>query len=125
PGQRGVIELLRRRGYTLRPIKMNERDSKHKEEIEKIHVPVQFSKQISKDGFFNVSMPGKLYSFSKPYEFTDQEQYADMINGSYYMVTRINTNAITWGHSPETVEYKIDSVIYENVPGKILNKQSI
>jgi len=125
PGQRGVIELLRRKGYKLRPIKMSERDSKHKEEIEKMRVPVKFSKQTSADGFFSVNMPGKLYDFNGAFGLIDQEQFADMSNGAYYMVTRINTNSILWGHDESTVLRKIDSVIYENIPGKILSKTSI
>ena len=94
PGQRGVIELLRNKGYKLRPIKMVERDSRHKEEIERLRVPVQFSRQTSADGFFSVNLPGKLYDFNSSYGILDQQQYADMSNGSYYMVTRINTNGI-------------------------------
>jgi uncharacterized protein YbaP (TraB family) len=125
PGQRGVIELLRKKGYKLRPIKMTERDSKHKEEVEKIRVPVQFSKQTSTDGFFSVNMPGKLYDFNGAYGIVDQHQFADMSNGTYYMVTRINTNSLIWGHNEEAVLAKIDSVIYENIPGKILSKQAI
>lgn len=125
PGQRGVIELLRRKGYKLRPIKITERDSRHKEELEKIRVPVQFTKQTSRDGFFSVNVPGKFYGFGSPYSIIDQQQFADMSNGAYYMVTRINTNGILWGHTEDAVLRKIDSVIYENVPGKILSKQSI
>ena len=123
PGQRGVIELLRRKGYILRPIKITERDSKNKDELEKIRVSVQFSKQTSKDGFFSVDLPGKLYDFNSAYGIVDQQQFADMSNGAYYMVTRINTNSILWGHNEDMVLKKIDSVIYENVPGKILSKQ--
>ena len=125
PGQRGVIELLRKKGYTLRPIKITERDSKNKEELEKIRVPVQFSKQTSRDGFFSVNMPGKLYDFNSAYGIVDQQQFADMSNGAYYVVTRINTNSILWGHNEDVVLQKIDSVIYENVPGKILSKRPI
>ena len=125
PGERGVIEMLRRKGYKLRPIKMTERDSKHKDAIEAIRVPVQFSQQTSEDGFLSVNLPGKLYSFTRSFGLMDQHQYADMSNGSYYMVSRIYTNAALWGHSTETVQRKIDSVLYENIPGKILSKQAI
>lgn len=125
PGQRGVIELLRKKGYSLRPIKISERDSKHKTELEKIRVPVQFSTQTSGDGFFNVNMPGKLYDFNSANGVVDQQQFADMSNGAYYMVTRIHTSSILWGHDEDVVLRKIDSVIYENIPGKILNKQAI
>ena len=125
PGQRGVIEMLRQMGYKLRPIKMTERDSRHKDEVEKIRVPVQFSKHQSPDGLFSVNLPGKLYDFSSVYGLGDQQQHADMSNGSYYMVTRIHTNSILWGHSEDMVLRKIDSVIYENIPGKILTKEKI
>lgn len=125
PGERGVIEILRRAGYRLRPIKMVTRDSHHKDEIEKLRVPVQFSKQTSEDGFYSVQTPGKLYSFGPSYNGTDMQQFADMTNGSYYMVTRIVTNAVILGHTEAQVERKLDSVLYENIPGKILSKKAI
>jgi uncharacterized protein YbaP (TraB family) len=125
PGERGVIEMLRRMGYKMRPIKMTERDSRHKDEIETIRVPVQFTQQTSDDGFFSVNLPGKLYSFTRSFGLMKQQQYADMSNGSYYMISRIYTNAALWGHSTEIVNRKIDSVLYENIPGKILSKQAI
>ena len=124
PGRRGVIELLRDMGYRLRPIMMTERDSRHKDEVEKIRVPVTFSRQSAADGFFSVSLPGKLYDFSRSTGSGDQ-QFADMTNGSYYTVSRINTNALIWGHSEDDVLRKLDSLIYENVPGKIIAKKAI
>lgn len=125
PGQRGVIEILRRLGYTLRPIKMGERNSQHKELIEKLKVPVVFGRQTSLDGFYKVEVPGKLYRFANSFNGFDQVQYADMANGSYYAVTRIQTNALLWGHSENDVFKKADSSLYENIPGKILLKQAI
>ncbi|MFI5185398.1 MAG: TraB/GumN family protein [Chitinophagales bacterium] len=124
PGNRGVIEILRRKGYRLRPIIMGERDSDQKDMVEKLRVPVSFNTQTSEDGFFKVDIPGKFYRFAEE-GLLDQMQYADMANGSYYMVTRIKTNSQLWGHSGETVKRKIDSLLYENVPGKILSRQEI
>ena len=124
PGNRGVIEILRRKGYKLRPIIMGERDGDQKDMVEKLRVPVNFSTQTSDDGFFKVDIPGKFYRFAEE-GLLDQMQYADMANGSYYMVTRIKTNSRLLGHSEEIVKRKIDSLLYENVPGKILNKQDI
>jgi len=124
PGNRGVIEILRRMGYKLRPIVMGERDSNEKDKVEKLRVPVTFSTQSSDDGFFKVDIPGKFYRFGEE-GILDQLQYADMANGSYYMVTRIKTNSQFWGHNEEVVRKKIDSLLYENVPGKILNRQEI
>lgn len=125
PGQRGVIEILRQKGYKLRPIKMGERSSRYKDEIEKIKVPVNFSKQVSEDGFYKVEVPGKLYRFSNSFNGFDQQQYADMANGSYYVVTRIQTNASAWGDDINKVFKKVDSLLYENIPGRILTKQII
>ena len=123
PGERGVIELLRKMGYHLRPIFMGKRDSRHKDELEKIRVPVIFSTQTAEDGFFKVSIPGKLYQYESGW--IDQQQYADMANGSFYMVTRVQTNCHFWGHNVDQVSKKIDSLLYENVPGKILSKTAI
>jgi uncharacterized protein YbaP (TraB family) len=122
PGNRGVIELLRKKGYHLRPIIMGERDSRHKDLVEKMKVPVTFNTQTSHDGFFKVDMPGKLYQYSET-TGPEQMQYADMANGSYYLVTRIKTNSIFWGQPAAQVEKKIDSLLYENIPGKIITRQ--
>lgn len=124
PGNRGVIELLRRKGYKLRPIYMGTRDSKQKDAVEKVRVPVTFSTQSADDGFYKVDIPGKFYRFGENFLF-DQQQYADMANGSFYMVTRVKTNSLYWGHNADVVAKKIDSLLYENVPGKILSKTEI
>jgi uncharacterized protein YbaP (TraB family) len=124
PGSRGVIEMLRDKGYKLRPVKMGERDSQHKNQVEKIRVPVSFTSQSAEDGVYKVDIPGKFYKFGDDASL-DQRQYADMANGSYYMVTRIMTNAWMWGHTTDRVYRVIDSLLYENIPGKIINKTTI
>ena len=124
PGNRGVIEWLRRQGYKLRPVKMGARDSQHKNQVEKVRVPVVFSTQTADDGLFKVDIPGKFYKFGEDASL-DQRQYADMANGSYYMVTRIMTNAWMWGHNTARVNKIIDSLLYENIPGKIISKTNI
>lgn len=129
PGERGVIELLRKKGYKVRPVKMGERDSQHKDIVDKIRVPVTFKTETAEDGFFKVDIPGKFYKQEASY-YSDnlgleQRQFADMSNGSYYMVTRIMTNAWMWGHSNDNVYKSIDSLLYENVPGKMISKTTI
>jgi uncharacterized protein YbaP (TraB family) len=124
PGERGVIEILRRKGYKLRAIKIQERDSKHKEIVEKLRVPVTFRTEASEDGFFKVDIPGKFHK-SELGESVDLRQYADMANGSYYMVTRIMSNAWLWNHTPDEALRRVDSLLYENVPGKIISKTPV
>lgn len=124
PGERGVIEILRSKGYKLRPVKMGERASHEKELVDRIRVPVLFHTESAKDGMFRVDIPGKFYQFGDE-PGLDQQQYADMSNGSYYMVTRIMTNAWMWNQKPADVYRTIDSLLYENIPGKIVSKTTI
>lgn len=124
PGPRGVIEALRKMGYHLRPIRMNNRDARQKELIDKLKVPVQFKPYTAEDGFFKVMVPGTLYHIGDDAEDANRLQYADMANGSYYLIYRINTLAGILGDSPKAVLKKTDSLLYENIPGKILSRKS-
>lgn len=124
PGERGVIEILRKKGYKLRPVKMGERASQAKDLVDKIKVPVIFHTESAEDGVFKVDVPGKLYKFGDDVAL-NQQQYADMANGSYYMVTRILTNAWMWNHTTEDVYRRVDSLLYENVPGKMISRMAI
>ncbi len=125
PGKRGVIELLRKMGYILRPIKMTNRDASKKEAIDKLKVPVNFSTLTAEDGFYKVDMPGALYKVAGDFTKSDRRQYADMANGSYYQVTRVKTHAAFINQTQEQVKRKLDSLLYENIPGKILKKTVI
>lgn len=124
PGPRGVIELLRSRGYTLRPVIMGERASRQKEQVDKIRVPVVFHKETADDSVFSVDVPGKLYKLSEDAALK-QQQYADLANGSYYMVTRLMTNAWMWDQQENIVLQKVDSLLYEHIPGKIISRITI
>ena len=124
PGKRGVIELLRRKGYTLRPVIMPDRDATRRDDIDKIKVPVSFSTFTSEDGDFSVQLPGKLYR-RKDSRSPDSWQYADMGNGAYYMIGRVKTHSSFLGQKDETVLKKVDSLLYENIPGRILKKTPV
>ena len=52
-------------------------------------------------------------------------QFADMANGSYYMLTRVKTHSGLTGQPPEAVLKTIDSLLYDNIPGKILSKKEV
>ena len=125
PGNRGVIELLRKKGYQLRPVKMTDRDAAQKEAINQLKVKVNFSKQYAEDKMYTVEVPGPLYALKNNYQLLNRTQYADMSNGAYYMVTRVKTYASFMHLSPAMVSKKTDSLLYEHVPGKILRNKSI
>lgn len=124
-GPRGVIEILRQKGYKLRPVFIGQRDSEEKDNLEKIRVPLVFKKQYAEDSLYSVEIPGDKFFRFNSYAQTNMVQYADMANGSYYMVTRVKTDASLLGQSPATVVKKIDSLLYENIPGKMVAKKTV
>ena len=124
PGKRGVIELLRSKGYKLRPVAMLGRDEKQRDLIDKAKVPVRFIAFTSDEGNFTVKLPGKLYKRSDS-RSNESWQYADMSNGAYYMVEKVRTFGSLTGLGTEATLKKIDSLLYENIPGKILKKSII
>lgn len=124
PGDRGLIYMLRKAGYTVRPVVFNNRDSEQKDQLEKVKAPVVFQTYTSEDGWIQVDVPGKLFNFSG-LTMLNQLQYADLANGAYYLVSRIKTNALSLGQSEADVSLKIDSLLYENIPGKIISKKAI
>jgi uncharacterized protein YbaP (TraB family) len=126
PGKRGVIELLRKQGYNLRPIYMTDRDADKKESIDKLRVPVVFKSAATSDGFIQMQLPGTLFHRTDSrLSLNDSWQYADMDNGTYYMLTRVKTHAAMYGQSAQQVLHKVDSLLYENIPGKSLKKTPI
>lgn len=125
PGKRGVIEILRKLGYKLRPIKMLNRDAEQKEAIDKMKVPVIFTTVKSHDDLFTVEMPGPLFKTPDELQLIDRRQYADMSNGSYYMVSRLTTRANFLGMNAVEIKKKTDSLLYENIPGKIITKRNV
>ena len=124
PGDRGVIELLRKKGYTLRPVKITDRDADQKATIDKLKVPVSFSRQSAEDGMYSVEVPGPLYELEANNESLNRSQFADMNNGAYYMVTRVRTYTAFFENNPAVLQ-KVDSLLYEYVPGTILSKEKI
>jgi hypothetical protein len=124
PGDRGVINLLRKKGYKLRPVTVSNRDNKQKEDVEKMTAKVAFQPYTSPDKLIQMEIPGKLFNFTG-ISLLNQLQYADLANGAYYLTSRIKTNALALGQKEEDVLKKIDSLLYENIPGKIIQKESI
>jgi len=122
PGKRGVIEILRKKGYTLRPVFMADRDAAQKRYIDSLTVPVHFTRQYAADSFFSVSVPGRLNEVA--HQGLMLRHYADMGNGSYYLVTRIPTDALFNGYSESRILRIVDSLLYENIPGTIISKKA-
>ncbi|MBR9861647.1 TraB/GumN family protein [bacterium] len=126
PNTYGVINLLREMGYNVRPIGnvKSEYGREFKDDLEETFLKKDFDFHKSFDGSFGVSLPGPLYEFPESSNAM-MAAFPDMANGATYVVTRILTFAPLHGLSQEQYMDKIDSLLYENIPGKILEETRI
>ncbi|MBK7939845.1 MAG: TraB/GumN family protein [Lewinellaceae bacterium] len=119
PGETGVITLLRNKGFHMRPVRFTTAaGNQDKDAIEKIHFPAKLARQWSKDSLWSAEAPGKFYP-TADYKGFEQHLCADMNNGAFYAVYRLKTYGWWSGQTPEYISERIDSLLYEQIPGKI------
>ncbi|MDB4293313.1 TraB/GumN family protein [Maribacter sp.] len=124
PGKEGVIQMLRDKGYSVKPLtsKATSKGKRLKEKLEKTLRENSYTPAGPEDDFFSVSMPNKLY----PVSDAPSTSYIspDLANGSYVMVNRIPTYAHLKQEQLYTLD-DLDKMLFENIPGKILEKAPI
>jgi uncharacterized protein YbaP (TraB family) len=123
PGKEGVIEIMRKKGYKVRPVKLKGHDKAQVDAIKKMTVPVKLLPQkITNE--FSVNAPGPLYQ-----HFTNAllsiYSHVDMANGGYYLLSRVYNNSFYFGKKEEAVREAIDSLLYENVKGDIISRNKL
>ena len=124
PGPKGVIEWLRAKGYKVRAIDMGERDAEERVKLDSIVYLQPMNTYTSHDSFFSVSAPGKMHDMSLSSEESSQIA-TDPVNGAYYTVHRILSSSFLGNESEDHVYRTIDSMLYEYVPGDILENKKI
>ncbi|MCK6693147.1 MAG: TraB/GumN family protein, partial [Thermoanaerobaculia bacterium] len=125
PGETGLIRMLRQKGYTLRPVQFSAQKSKSvKDSIDALHYPVQFSRHWLADSSWSVEAPGKFFQ-TMEMPGLEQQLCTDMSNGAYYAVYHIETYGLWNGQSPAYIAERLDSMIYEKIPGKIQERKRI
>jgi hypothetical protein len=122
PGEKGMINLLVQKGYKVRPVVLNkDLDSEQKEKVEKIQYPVSFTTFTDPDSIFTVEVPGRMYEVAKTKSYK-YYLYPDMVNGCFYLVMTVQNYGALLGIKPNDYSKKLDSLLFENIPGKILQK---
>ena len=123
PGVEGVIELLRKRGYTVEPMmpKVTKKSHALRDEMDQKRKPVQFVKHTSSDSLFTVQLPGKLFPILQ-FGNISYLICPDMVNGNFFTVVRYKHQAPLFHSSAAQLKATVDSLLFENIPGKILSK---
>lgn len=125
PKDKGVINLLRQKGYTVKALPVTI-SKKSKDEIENFHKKKKQLPYLNefKTEFFSLKVPGKMYetpSLNHQRLFFSPE----LTNGSFFMVNQISTYNYFSQTNAVNYEAKIDSLLFENIPGKIISKTPI
>lgn len=124
PGEKGVIDLLRKKGYTVAPLvsKSSSKGKVLKLKFEQKKRKNEYTSYGSEDGFFRMVLPNKLHPVSDQGKTTYVSP--DLANGSFVVVNRIPTYSFLKQDAVYTLE-EIDKLLFENIPGKILEKTLI
>lgn len=126
PGDYGVIELLREKGYTLKPIERDlaGKSKYYQDKYDEIVVPFEYSNQDLEETYYRLDAPGTMYSMPSYGNFITY-LHPNMSNGAYYWLKRIKTYDPLMEHSVDYTKSRIDSLLYENIPGDIITKKEI
>lgn len=124
PGDKGVIEMLKQKGYTMRPVMRNKSllAKEKKNAIEKKFLDLPYKSFTTKDGYITVNLPGKLYE-TKGQSKDLQYFYPDMANGGNFFISRFQTYSPIHNKSVDYWKLKVDSLLFENVEGKIIEQK--
>ncbi len=124
PGEQGVIDLLRKKGYTVKPL-LSKATSKGKQLKLNFEAKKRENEYLTfgpEDGFFTMQLPNKLYPVSDMGKTTYVSP--DLANGSFVVINRIPTHSFLKQNASFSLE-DIDKLLFENIPGQLLEKKSI
>ncbi len=124
PGKDGVISMLKKMGYTVRPLtsRATAKGRQLKEMFETKIKQNGYKTTAPDDEFFTIDLPNKLYPVA---EFTNTTYISpDLANGSYVMVNRVPTFKYLKQDNVYSLD-AIDKLLFENIPGNILEKTRI
>jgi uncharacterized protein YbaP (TraB family) len=123
PGKEGLITILRKNGYTLRPVKLEGHAKEKIENIKKIIKPFKME-SFDIDGALTGYAPGPMRIYNST-SLAKVYSNIDMINGGFFMITRIINNGFVYNKKDIDIVSSIDSLLYENIEGNILSKEKI
>lgn len=127
-GEKGMIEMLREKGYTVSPVSFNKSSSASKtfNKIKKSSVDMPTSIVQSEDGRIELESVGKFYSedMGRNMDLYQSHFLPDFANGAYYSYKRMVK--VPYGENYREkggLDY-IDSILYLAIPGDISKQKS-
>lgn len=122
PGDSGLVELLRGRGYTVEAVHgaATARSAAERNKLDLTYLARPSSTQGPDDGAFTMDLSSPFYELpSLLTGGTPLLLSTDNVNGAFYSVSRVPTYAAFRGLSQEQVLAQVDSLLYESIPGRI------
>ena len=120
-GDKGLLVKLKEAGYNVRPVKeaFNLLPSAKVNKLDSTFLPVKFTKKYSADSSLSFYTP----AYNSRSVMNGKVEYlsTDMANGVYYYIGRLNTFQNLNDLNATILEKKIDSLLFENVAGKIIS----
>ncbi|XLS29406.1 TraB/GumN family protein [Flavobacteriaceae bacterium M23B6Z8] len=125
PGEKGVLQLLRDKGYKVTPLISNKtsKASAYKKNFEEKVLITPHTRQTVSDSLFSIKVPDKLHKMGSAKGLSI---YAcpELTNGSFFTITRISRFDVFRKQPPITLA-TIDDMLYESIPGSIIAKTAI
>jgi uncharacterized protein YbaP (TraB family) len=123
PGEDGVIDMLRKEGFTVTPIEgdLTKKGVAIKENFENSFADRTHTKYESADDFLSIELPDKLYELGLGGQNLGLSM--DITNGAYFLIFRTSLYQ-SLSKKPLTLD-DIEEMLYENIPGKIKKQERI
>lgn len=125
PGEKGMINMLRQRGYTVKALTSEQTDYSKTEKVklDSLFVAPVLKMHHTPDGFLSLNTYDELRELS----YGGQKYYLDpdMTNGAYLTVNRISRYLYLPNEKENITLKDIDDLLYEDIPGDIIKKEEL
>ena len=122
PGDQGMINMLRERGYTVKALisKQTDFSKTEKTKLDSLFVAPVLKMHKTPDGFLGLNTYDELRELS----YSGQKYYLDpdMTNGAYLTINRISRFTYLPNEKDNITLKDIDNLLYEDIPGDIVKK---
>ncbi|WP_178986305.1 TraB/GumN family protein [Winogradskyella helgolandensis] len=125
PGEHGMINMLRKRGYTVKALTSEQTDysKTEKTKLDSLFVTPDLKNHSTPDGFLRINTYDELRELS----YGGQKYYLDpdMTNGAYLTINRISRFTYLPNEKSNITLKEIDHLLYEDIPGDIIKKEEL